>query len=100
MLATIVGRVRSIMIVTDPVFDRLTRLVAEQVTAVPLVSAVSVTGSHPLVDATPDCESLTRHVTVTALTYQPLLPSVPLTIGVISGGVVSKNAPTGAPVTG
>jgi hypothetical protein len=64
-------------------------LVAEHVKVVPAVSDVTVAGSHPVVLETVDSGSVTVHVTLTSLTYQPLLPSVPLTFGVITGAVPS-----------
>ena len=36
-----------------------------------------------------DCASVTVQLTLTLLRYHPLLPSVPVTVGVITGGVVS-----------
>ena len=45
-------------------------------------------------EVTVDSGSVTVHATVTLLLYQPLLPSVPVTFGVITGGVVSVGAAT------
>jgi len=64
-------------------------LVAEQVTVVPAVSAVSVVGLQPVEEAIPDSGSTTVQVTVTALLYQPLLPAVPVMVWVMTGGVLS-----------
>ncbi len=36
-----------------------------------------------------DSASVTVHDTCTSLVYQPLLPDVPVTVGVMTGGVVS-----------
>ena len=63
--------------------------VAAQVKEVPAVSAVSVTGSQPVVDWIVESGSTTFQEMVTSEVYQPLLPKVPVTTGVITGGVVS-----------
>ncbi len=62
---------------------------ASQVKVVPAVSVSRVTGSQPVVPVTVDSGSVTVQLTVTSLTYQPLLPGVPLMLGVITGGVLS-----------
>ena len=63
-------------------------LVAEQVIVTPVVSAVTlVTGQAGEVMA--DSASATDQVTFTLLMYQPFLPSLPVMVGVITGGVVS-----------
>ena len=64
-------------------------LVAWQVNVVPLVSVFTVVDPHPEVEVTADSLSETAHDTLTLLTYQPLFPSVPVTVGVMTGGVVS-----------
>jgi hypothetical protein len=64
-------------------------LVAVQVRVVPVVSVVIVVGPHPEVDVIDDSGSLTVQVTVTLETYQPFAPRVPLTAGVMTGGVAS-----------
>jgi hypothetical protein len=64
-------------------------LVAEQVKVVPEVSAVTEIAPHPFVALTTDSASVTVQVKFTSLVYQPLLPSVPVIDGVITGGVVS-----------
>jgi hypothetical protein len=66
-------------------------LVAVQVRVVPLfvVSVLIKVGSHPLEEEIADSASTTDQETVTSLIYQPLLPKVPLTIGVITGPVLS-----------
>ena len=66
-----------------------TPLVAEQVRVRPAVSAVRLVGAHPVEDVIPDSGSVTLQLTVTALRYQPLLPSAPVIWGVIIGGVIS-----------
>lgn len=92
ILAVTVGGVVSILMVTGTEVNRPTPLVAEQVIVTPVVSAVWVKASHPVFETIPDCGSKTFQVTVTALTYQPFKPFVPLMMGIIEGGVKSKNA--------
>ena len=82
------GAVTSRLMVTDCSFVP-PALVAEQVRVAPVVSEVIVVGPQSLVFVTVDSASVTVQLTSTSLTYQPLLPSVPLTFGVITGGVVS-----------
>jgi hypothetical protein len=60
-----------------------------QVSVVPAVSVVSVVDPHPELEEIADSLSITLHETVTLLTYHPLFPDVPETLGVITGGVVS-----------
>ena len=82
------GAVASRLTVTE--FDAVPpALVAEHVTVCPLVSVETVVVPQPVDEEMEDCASVTVHVTVTLLVYQPLLPSVPLTFGVITGGVES-----------
>jgi hypothetical protein len=69
-------------------------LVAVQVNTVPAVSVVTVDVSQPDVDVTVDSGSDTAQLTVTSLTYQPLLPDVPVTVGETTGGVESAGATT------
>jgi hypothetical protein len=69
-------------------------LVAEHVSVVPDVSLEIVVEPQPVVEVTVDCASVTLHETVTSLVYQLLLPSVPLTFGVITGGVESVGTTT------
>ena len=90
------GRVASRLIVTDLLLVP-PALVAVQVYVAPEVSAVIATVPHPLCAPIDDWASVTAQLTFTLLVYQPLAPSVPLTVGVIAGGVVSL-ANTG-PVT-
>ena len=64
-------------------------LVAWQVNVRPAVSVDTVWGPQPICVVTLDSLSTTDHVRLTVLLYQPLLPEVPLTVGVRTGGVVS-----------
>lgn len=89
--ALIVGAVASRLMVTDCEFVP-PALVALQMRVRPAVSELMVVDSHPVVEVIVDSGSDTVQLTVTSLTYQPLLPSVPLTLGVITGGVVSVRA--------
>src|SRR5262245_7792485 len=77
------------MMVTGTEVDRPAELLAEQVRVTPAVSAVRLVGVHPVEDAIPDSGSDTLQFTVTALRYQPLLPSLPVICGLITGGVTS-----------
>ena len=87
-LPMMVGRVASRWMVTD--FSAVPPvLVAEQVKAVPAVSAVTVLVPHPLVELTVDSGSVTVQLTVTLLVYQPFSPRVPSMLAWISGAVVS-----------
>ncbi len=63
--------------------------VAVQVYVVPLESVLSVVASQPVWLDTALSASVTVHVTPTFEVYQPLLPSVPVTVGAIAGGVAS-----------
>ena len=65
-------------------------LVAEQVKVVPVVSDATVEAPHPVVDVTADSASATVHETDTLLVYHPLFPRVPVTVGVMTGGVLSQ----------
>ena len=47
------------------------------------VSEVMLTAPHPALEMMPDSGSATVQVRLTSETYQPLLPSVPTTFGVI-----------------
>jgi hypothetical protein len=83
------GAVASRLIVTDfesepPV------LVAEHVNVAPEVSEVTLLGPQPVCEVTVESGSVTVQVTETLLVYQPLFPSVPVIVGVITGGVVSQ----------
>ena len=69
-------------------------LVAEQVNVIPAVSVVTELDSQPVVELTADSGSVTVHATPTLLVYQPLFPNMPVTLGVMSGGVESVGART------
>jgi hypothetical protein len=86
-----VGAVRSIFTVTEAEFDTPAWLVAVQVSVVPpcRVSAVSVVVVHPEDEAIPDSASETDQLTVTVPLFQPLLLALGVTVGEITGGVVS-----------
>lgn len=81
----IVGAAMSILTACETEAVRPAPLVAEHV-AVPL--AVKVDGAHAG-ETTPDSGSATPHVTVTALVYQPPVPTAPVMAGTMTGGVVS-----------
>src|SRR6516165_8256587 len=85
----ITGGVLSILMVMGTDVERPTPLVAVQVRLTPAVSAGRFVGAHPVEDAIPDSRSDTLQFTVTALRYHPLLPSVPVIWGVMTGGVTS-----------
>jgi hypothetical protein len=63
------------------------------------VSVVSVVESQPRVSRITDSGSSTLQFTVTFVTYQPFAPSVPVMIGVTTGGVGSPGTvgPPAAP---
>jgi hypothetical protein len=79
----------SILIVIEAELDNPAPFVAEQVIITPSVSPETVAVEHPVDVAMPDSASVTDQDTVTGLVYQPLLPSVPAMLGVMTGGVVS-----------
>jgi len=83
-----VGGVASLLMVTE-LEDVPPPLVALQVRVVPVVSVEIVVGSHPLDEEMALSGSETVQLTLTFETYQPLLPIVPETWGVILGGVLS-----------
>jgi hypothetical protein len=86
-----VGAVASRLIVTD--WEAVPpALVAVHVSVVPVVSDVIVVEPQPDEDEIAESGSVTVQLTVTLLVYQPLFPSVPLTLGVITGGVLSAGA--------
>jgi hypothetical protein len=87
-LGASVGSVASRLMVTDSL-EVPPALVAVQVSVAPSVSELMVVESHPLELLMADSLSTTVQLTVTLLVYQLLLPSVPLTRGVMAGGVVS-----------
>jgi hypothetical protein len=86
--AAIAGTLTSRVIVTDEL-DVPPALVAEQVSVTPAVSELTVVEPQSVVEVTADSGSLTVQDTVTSLVYQPFRPSVPTTVGVITGAVVS-----------
>jgi hypothetical protein len=75
-LALTIGAVASRLIVTDCELVP-PALVAVQVRVVPAVSVLIVVVLQPLVEVIADSGSVTVQLTVTLLTYQPLLPRVP-----------------------
>ncbi len=81
-----VGGVASRFTVTDP--DPWPPAeVAVQANAVPAESADSVDGSQPTREVIGDSVSVTVQLTETSERYQPLLPSVPVTVGATTGAV-------------
>jgi hypothetical protein len=64
-------------------------LVAVQVNVTPVVSELTAAEPQPDDDWIGDSPSTTFQATATLLTYQPLLPAVPVMIGVMMGGVLS-----------
>src|SRR5262249_41234438 len=74
----ITGGVLSTLMVTGTEVDRPAELVAEQVRVEAAVSACGLVGAHRVEDAIRDSGSDTLQFAVTALRYQPLLPSVPV----------------------
>jgi hypothetical protein len=84
-----VGADLSILIVTETELDRPTLFVAEQESVTPAVSVVRFDAVQPVEDMIPDSASATVQLTLTSLIYQPFNPAVPLTLGVISGAVLS-----------
>src|SRR4051812_24107196 len=82
------GAVASRLMVTDtgPVVPPA--LVARQARVVPAVSALMVVGPQPADESMADSGSVTVQLTLTSLVYQPLLPSVPVMMGAITGAVV------------
>jgi hypothetical protein len=88
-LALAVGAVASLFMVTDCELVP-PALVAEHVSVWLMVSVVIFSVPHPLEDVMVDSASVTVQLTVTSEVYHPLLPNVPDTLGVITGGVVSE----------
>ena len=81
-----VGGVASRLTVTDP--DPWPPAeVAVQAYAVPAESTERVDGSQPVRAVIGDSLSVTAQLTETFERYQPLLPSVPFTVGVTTGAV-------------
>jgi hypothetical protein len=87
------GPLLSTLTVTDTDSVRSAPFVAVQVNVVPAVSPATFASSQPDELAIPDSGSATLHVTVALLVYQSSAPVVPLTAGVITGGVVSESSP-------
>jgi len=84
-----VGAVLSILIVIETESKTPALFVAEQVKVVLAVSEVRFDAVHPFKERISDSASIADQLTVTSLVYQPLDPIVPLTLGVITGGVLS-----------
>ena len=91
VLPLIVGGVASFLMVTLDV-DVPPAEVAEHGKVTPAVSEVTLWGSHPVRELIADSASVTVNETPTFDVYQPLLPSEPVMVGVITGGVVSGAA--------
>ena len=87
-LATM-GLVASRLMVTGSLVLVPPPLVAEQVKVTPFVSAVMFCVLQPVWLVTGDSGSLTVQVRVTLSIYQSLVPFDPVTVGVITGGVLS-----------
>ena len=73
---------------------------AAQVNVVPVVSAVTVTGSHPFLDVIADSASVIDQVIVTSDRYHPFLPRFPEVVGTITGGVSSYTVISTVAATG
>jgi hypothetical protein len=89
----IVGDTVSRLTVTDAVLEP-PPLVAAQVNVTPSVSLVTALAPQPCFDVMTDSASVTCQATDTLERYQPLSPSLPVIVGVITGGVVSLTAVT------
>jgi hypothetical protein len=72
-------------------------LSAVQFSCIPVVFAVNVDESQPVVERMIDSGSVTVQFTVTLVVYQPALPSVPVITGVTTGGVGSPGT-SGRPI--
>ena len=88
-----VGPVASRLTVTDFVVVP-PALVALQVFVVPAVSVEIVDGAQPVEVRIADCASVTVQVTFTLERYQLFEPSVPVTVEVTFGGLVSLRLST------
>jgi hypothetical protein len=86
-----VGAVRSIFTVTEDEFGKPAPFVAVHVSVVPVsgVSVLRVVVVQPFDDPIPDSGSETDQVTVTGPLFQPVPFVLGVTVGVITGGVVS-----------
>jgi hypothetical protein len=60
----------------------------------PDVSEVTLLVPHPLCEEIAESGSVTVQLTDTSLVYQPFIPRVPVTFGVMTGGVESGGAVT------
>jgi hypothetical protein len=85
------GAVLSIFRVTESV-ELPPALCAVQLEVTEAVSVVKFCVPQPLSITAVDSASVTVHATVTLLLNQPLVPAVPVTVFVITGGVVSVTA--------
>ena len=84
-----VGGVASRLMVTE--FELLPpALVALQVKVAPVVSVLTLAAPQPEVEVTLESGSVTIQPTLTFPTYQPSAPAVPVTLGVMTGGVLSQ----------
>jgi len=92
MLVLDTGGVLSSLIVTEAELLSPATLVAEHVTTVPAVSVEIVVAVHPVLLAMPE-NAETAQVTVTLLLFQPAVLGVGLTVGTMTGGVVSTLIP-------
>jgi len=90
-VAAATGGVLSIFIVTELEVDTPEPFFAEHVSVTEAVSLARVVVVQAVEEAMPDSGSVTLQVTVTLLRYHPLLPSVPVIWGMMTGGVVSGN---------
>jgi hypothetical protein len=65
--------------------------VAVHVKVVPVVSEVTLLAPQPFWEVIVDSGSVTVQLTETSLVYQPFVPRVPTTFGVMTGGVLSAD---------
>lgn len=79
-LAEATGRVLSILTLTDAELVNPAAFTAVQVSVVPPVSSVSVTGPHPVEEITPDSGSLTFHAITGKDVSVPPVPIVAYTL--------------------
>ena len=90
----ITGAVRSILVVIEAVLGRPAAFVAEHVRTVPDVSVVRLVVVHPVEDEIPDSGSVTLQLRDTAELFQPLTFGEGVTVGTITGAVVSNRVMT------
>jgi hypothetical protein len=89
-LGVTIGGVRSILTVTATEAVKPAPFTAVQVNVVPAVSAERLVVPQPELEVTPDSGSVTLQLTVTgAVVFQPKPLGAGLTVGTITGGVVS-----------